>query len=566
MQKETTPAERRAALIKTILKRTDFSLLRKRCKMDTQDVLSLGTLVGTPGDQYGFIDNQASVLAVCHADYVSSVSDHFGWCHVDDWDTLVFCPRLDDRLGVYTILDFLPSLGIKFDILITDKEEIGQSTAGNFKTTKKYNWMFSFDRREDGTVYYKFESCMKPHAAKFFGVPGHGSFSDICRLGALGCGGVNVATGYKNEHSNNCYASMKTWAESVLNFVAFYRTLKDTHIPFKEAPVTSYYGNGFVGGAGYNHYGQLPDVEPPFAKWFGISETAQASPNQSKAKEESVVSGKVIRCAHCHKPIGATRFNSIDGEICSKCYNFKYETCSSCAEVIKVTSLVQYTEERTNVLRRVCRSCARSLKISLGLAGYDCAHCEDEKNIPLEKVFFFGNDTYGPDCASFLRGQCSLCGCIKPINKFKTWHRLRSEDLHVCAKCDAKIFKQAFGSRKNGPEIIDDIDPKQDAELLDGFECTCCKKIVDVGTVWKGKLYCEACTEKTMFKCPLCELTCPNSMKVQGIVPSISLDTTVSICSECSVTRTKEVHVPEKLTESLDRTSTALLAIPLLIE
>ncbi|MCP6726064.1 hypothetical protein NL526_28810, partial [Klebsiella pneumoniae] len=67
----------------------------------------------------------------------------------------------DDRLGLYYIMEILPSLGINVDVLLTTDEEIGQSSASEFKKAegKQYNWMFMFDRHGYGNVVmYQYET------------------------------------------------------------------------------------------------------------------------------------------------------------------------------------------------------------------------------------------------------------------------------------------------------------------------------------------------------------------------------------------------------------------------
>src|SRR3954465_12674834 len=78
----------------------------------------------------------ATVLAVAHCDFVDCDSSHFF-----AKDGIVWSSRLDDRLGVYTILDVLPMLGINVDVLLTDGEESCNSTARYFDVKEHdYKW------------------------------------------------------------------------------------------------------------------------------------------------------------------------------------------------------------------------------------------------------------------------------------------------------------------------------------------------------------------------------------------------------------------------------------------
>ena len=68
-------------------------------------------------------DNGADILAVAHLDYVK-----FNPSPKYRKNKILKTPQLDDRLGAHVILNVLPNLGVKTDILLCDSEEIGQST------------------------------------------------------------------------------------------------------------------------------------------------------------------------------------------------------------------------------------------------------------------------------------------------------------------------------------------------------------------------------------------------------------------------------------------------------
>jgi hypothetical protein len=172
-------------------------------------------------------------------------------------DTKVYNMQLDDRLGVYTMLDLLPKLGINFDLLLTEGEETGQSTAQHF-TNNKYNWIFSFDRQKDDVVLYDYqdakinswEQALKDSEFRI----GLGSFSDIAFMEDLGIKGVNIGTGYVNEHSRNCYASMKMLTSQIEKFKNFYDKNKDIKYAHVEKPYISYNRGWDYGFSRYNPY------------------------------------------------------------------------------------------------------------------------------------------------------------------------------------------------------------------------------------------------------------------------------------------------------------------------
>lgn len=97
------------------------------------------------GGRHIFIDRGASILAVAHLDTV--VSEMHFFTGVIGRKLYIFNAQLDDRLGAYLLLHTLTKmLGPKaFDILLTEDEEAGKSTAYDFETEKQYNWMFSLD-------------------------------------------------------------------------------------------------------------------------------------------------------------------------------------------------------------------------------------------------------------------------------------------------------------------------------------------------------------------------------------------------------------------------------------
>ena len=212
-------------------------------------------------ETYVYIDGgkDAKVLAVGHCDWVK-----FSKPKMNQERTRVACPQLDDRLGVWLILKYFKAAlpkDMPYDILLTDFEETGRSTAKLFNETpipgdKKYNWMFEFDRRGTDTVMYGYET---PELKKLltdngFEV-GFGSFTDICCLTNLGCAGFNFGTGYHNEHTNNCYADLKETALQVSRFIPFYEKYYNTHLEGNKKgaqdkydrkynpPTRGYYGN-----------------------------------------------------------------------------------------------------------------------------------------------------------------------------------------------------------------------------------------------------------------------------------------------------------------------------------
>lgn len=174
------------------------------------------------------------ILGVAHCDFVTSA-----------WSMpkmirpgTVRAGQVDDRVGVWLLLDILPEIIPTFDVLLTTDEEIGQSSAGEVLESLEYNWTFQFDRRGTDFVHYGLASVdfVEEFKRSTGIVQGIGSFSDICML-PDSCGSrVNVGTGYHNEHSPSATVDLQECFEQVQRFAQFSR---DSHC--QEFPVDTRY-------------------------------------------------------------------------------------------------------------------------------------------------------------------------------------------------------------------------------------------------------------------------------------------------------------------------------------
>jgi hypothetical protein len=217
----------------------DYGAMRRRCLMPVEEFKTeAGVQVVTIEDTfYCFIDNGANVLAVAHLDTVQPAT-HFERL-VLPHRNLVFSPTLDDRLGVYVILDLLPGLiGNRYDILLTTDEERGSSSAMYFTTRKRYNWMFEFDRKGDDVALYQYgySEASKLLYERYKLPLSRGSYTDICELQHLGCFGMNVGVGYDDAHSLDACADMDVLKRMVSVFVGFFNDNHTKHFPFVPKP------------------------------------------------------------------------------------------------------------------------------------------------------------------------------------------------------------------------------------------------------------------------------------------------------------------------------------------
>lgn len=200
-----------------------------------------------------FQDNGSDVLAVAHLDYVQ-------WHKpIVNSSCISQCPQLDDRLGVATILEWLPTVG-KFDVLLCDDEEIGQSTAQEFKPQKQYRYMVEFDRTGSDCVFYQYSrEDLEYNFSEAGWEIGFGSFSDIAFLSHLGCQGVNMGIGYHKAHTKQCYANMSEVNSQLAKFRIWYSYYGDQSYPYDNSydlePINDLDQELFDGYLGYKYGG-----------------------------------------------------------------------------------------------------------------------------------------------------------------------------------------------------------------------------------------------------------------------------------------------------------------------
>lgn len=122
------------------------------------------------------------------------------------------------------------------DILLTEGEECGMSTAEYFDPQKEYKWIVSFDRAGTDVVMYEYEDdyCEDILEEFGFGKCAWGSFSDICWLEHLECKAFNIGVGYKSQHTKLCHADLDDTASQIEKFVTMWEKMKDTHLPHTE--------------------------------------------------------------------------------------------------------------------------------------------------------------------------------------------------------------------------------------------------------------------------------------------------------------------------------------------
>lgn len=196
-------------------------------------------------------------LLVHHIDTVQPHSKNTFVAYKHKEKMFIHSPHNDDRLGVATALDVLPENGYdNYDILITDMEETGQTTARAFmgalnvnlfskedtKRINSYKALVEYDRAgSDWVAYnYKNEAAEKYLVENLKWKKGHGSFTDIKAMEALGIFGVNFGIGYKNPHQATGYASLNQYAFSIGASIKFMMHFENHEGKLKNEPAKIY--------------------------------------------------------------------------------------------------------------------------------------------------------------------------------------------------------------------------------------------------------------------------------------------------------------------------------------
>lgn len=207
----------------------DELMLRWYMNADTQELLQ--------GREYDFVSNKSKVLAVAHADFVNP-HNWYSEAKLGN-ETLVFSPRVDNRLGVYTILHALPKLGINVDTLVTNHEECINSSAWEFAAEHgkaKYNWIVEFDRTNTGVVLYNYEDKAWERTVKRYFHVEQGTYSDIVELESLGVKAMNIGNGGYGFHTDRSFFSVEEYSRQIKKFMQFYKKYYHTKFPHIEVP------------------------------------------------------------------------------------------------------------------------------------------------------------------------------------------------------------------------------------------------------------------------------------------------------------------------------------------
>lgn len=305
-----------------------------------------GVITNSEWGNHSFLDRGADILAVAHLDTVNEVDGCFSGNLGKE--VYVFSPGMDDRLGAYIILDYLLPAGVKCDVLLTEGEEKGKSTARYFEPPngKKYKWVFSFDRSGTDVVTYQYKetnwlAALESSQWKV----GVGSFSDIVYLQHLGVCAANFGAGYYQGHDDvaHCvWSHVQYNVARMLDFYARYRNITFPYVAKKTKPgendwkdrwggkYGSYVGDGntedyslyyprrtnfphyLQDGAGYGQ-GRTDDKESGTTKQLPIVLPAVPPKQATNVDSTPAPMDDKVGCVYCNEMVEAHDYSFRDG-------------------------------------------------------------------------------------------------------------------------------------------------------------------------------------------------------------------------------------------------------------
>lgn len=331
----------------------DYNLLKQRCHQTIDSFRNYGEVTETNDGIYIYRRTEgAKILAVAHLDVVAQVRESTEFYQETKY---IYGGQMDDRLGVHLLLDVLPTWGLKYDLLLTENEEVGRSTARHFKLPEgvEYNWMFELDRMGANAVMYQYHTTEYSKMLEDYGFKtGIGSCTDIKYLEGLGIFGVNFGIAYYSPHQVKSYVDTAELEETILpmivKFIGDRKDEKLVHVP----KVTTSYGasNASYGGHNtvYDRFGGGDDYDDE-AYWTRF---AKDKPRNLPMRFQFDNLTEKWYCPLCGKEF----------KDCGTYYN-----CSSRAS--RVTRLAE-----NSTINNGCNVCNREVGMCSGFA--ECPMCE----------------------------------------------------------------------------------------------------------------------------------------------------------------------------------------------
>ena len=151
-----------------------------------------GQVIGMGERKHVYVDNGSPILLVAHVDTVKAPRLNKG---------SMTGRGFDDRLGVCLAHKLVKEYPAIFDLLLTDFEESGGSTAEYFNPSHKYNLVVELDREGADYVDYGLASDeLHDLLAGYEFERGLGSYTDICSMPQVTCCKINVGIGTYDSH------------------------------------------------------------------------------------------------------------------------------------------------------------------------------------------------------------------------------------------------------------------------------------------------------------------------------------------------------------------------------
>ena len=206
-----------------------------------------GQIYGNWDTHYIYVDNNSPVLLVAHMDTVQTPELRAGNTGAG----------FDDRLGCFVGHQLVKNYPQWFDLLITDYEESGSSTAEFFCPSHEYNFVVELDREGAGYVDYDLASEELQQYLWVYGLECNwGSYSDIVEMDFIKCSKINLGLGTYNGHAESPHSgfiesTLDSQIKKLLNFVEDYH---DKHFEYCEG------WRRWISGGRYDYGYNLSDI------------------------------------------------------------------------------------------------------------------------------------------------------------------------------------------------------------------------------------------------------------------------------------------------------------------
>jgi len=173
-------------------------------------------------ERHIYVDNGAPFLLVAHIDTVQAP-------RLDKYNRGA---GFDDRLGVYMGHKLCQERPELFDLLLTDYEEQGASTAEFFWPSHDYKLIIGLDREGDDYVDYGYASDELHNALSSYRfMQGFGSFSDICFMDHIEVNKINIGMGTYSGHSSKSGFHRPILELQIERLLSFCEDHRDTDWP-----------------------------------------------------------------------------------------------------------------------------------------------------------------------------------------------------------------------------------------------------------------------------------------------------------------------------------------------